>query len=206
MDLASIETNVKSWVETTSGLSMRWRHQPQIAMTFPRIEGELLVIRGKGVDEPVWSYDSDTDSNDLTMSGVRAFTITLHFQSRSQNLGESARYYVERFRTRTLRPGSITTLTAANLALSGVLGVNAGDFEDRNGRALSQVSVDLAFEARSSEADTTWDGSYIKKVTVTTDKYVTDEYGNPITDENGDHVVTDTGYTMTIEDTDDFGI
>lgn len=118
MDLAALETNVTSWVEGVSGLTLHWRRQPPKAIPFPYIEAELLVIRGKGHDEKLWSHDHITDEYTLTLTGVRAFTLSIAFLSRSQKLGQSARQYSEWFRTRAYSESSIETLGNAGLALA----------------------------------------------------------------------------------------
>lgn len=188
MDLAAVETALTSWIQQQSGLLVHWRRQAPQAMPFPYIEAELLAISGKGHDEQFWDFDLDTDINSLTMSGVRAMTLSLSFLSMSQSLGASARQHAESFRINLFRPSSIETLYTANLALGNMLSLADTDFVDRSGRAVSQVSVDLAFEMRSSAVDASWDGSYIHTVDWETEEYVIDEFGNPVIGEDGLYV------------------
>lgn len=63
------------------------------------------------------------------------------------------------------------------------------DFTDESGRLVSQTSVDMLFEMRSSLVDTSYTGGYIKKVDLNVDGYVYDEYGNLVLDEDGNPVV-----------------
>lgn len=189
--LTTLQAALEAWVETLTGLTLHWLTGPPKALPFPHVEGQVLSIVGKGHDEEVWTYDADLDQNDLSMRGLRTLVVQLNFRSRSQALASSARFYAEQFRTRTRRPSSQDTLSAANLNLVETRVLADTDYEDRSGRLVSQVSMDLFFELRATEADATWGGQYIKKVTITSTEYVIDEDGTPIVDLDDTLVIVD---------------
>lgn len=199
MDLTALEANVTTWVETLSGLKVHWMRQKPKALQFPFIQAELLAIAGKGIDERLYTYDAVNDKNVLTMTGIRALTISLHFLSRNQELGKSARQYAENFRTQILRPSSLDFLYSSNLSFVEMLALADGDYVDESGRLLSKVTVDVGLELRSSLTDPVDLGDYIKKVTYHFGGYVLDEFGRVLViDEQGNIAVTKDGPPITV--------
>lgn len=190
MDLSAIETALTSWVETYSGLSCEWGRQSQKAHAGPYVLAYLGAITKAGHDERIQTYDSDSDSTEVTVVGVRRLVLRLSFRAFSQALGSSARQYAETFRVALHSQSAMDDLNAANLAY-----IDSDELVDSDyiwsGRRVSQCDMSVSMGLRAYLADANHDGSYIGSVNVSTQQYVIDENGTPVVDEEGNLIVTE---------------
>lgn len=198
MDLGSVESSFTTWMKDVSGLTVHWRRQPPKALRYPYIDAEVLAIRGKGHDERVFEHDHVTDIQTLYLTGVRALTLSMHFLASNQSLGQSARQHAELFRTKMFSPSSLDYLLENRLALGNMLGLQDSDFTDRSGRQVSQVTVDLLFELRSSIEDELYHNGYVRKVDLADGTYVTSDPSRPVLDEDGNIVPDEPGDSFTV--------
>lgn len=197
-DLAVVEQAIEDWVTLLSpGLPFEWGKQPMGTPTTPFVIAFPGVLQPHGWDERIWTYNPTLDRNDLTMIGVRSFTLTLSFRSFDQRLGLSSRQQAEDFRILTQSPSSIAFLNAADLALIETLSLVDTDYTYER-RRISQVDLDFRLAFRYNTDDPLWDGSYIKTVEFQSQSYVLDEAGNAVVDENGDFVVDEPGDICTV--------
>lgn len=196
-DLAVVETTLETWAEGLSGLTLEWGRQSMLNHQGPFILAYPGVIDSRGRDEHIWTYDSQTDQNNLKMSGIRYLTVTFSFRSYDQRLGLSSRQFVEDFRVLLESPGSIDTLTAGDLALSGIADLVDTDYTYQR-RRISQVDMDLLFGLRFELDDPFWDGSWIKTVNLSSEQYILDENGVPVTTEEGEILTTEASDPFTV--------
>jgi len=194
--LAQLQTDITTWIETLSGLSVEWGQEPQ----YMHIDAYILAYEGsyssQGRDERFFEYNSSTGQLDLTMSGIRQLGLTLSFRSDSQAWGENAAYYAEMFRLNLRSPSSVDMRAAAKFALVRAEEGIRTDYPF-NGQIWSQVDLPLVLAVRLNTADANYDGAYIDTIKITSQKRVITEEGEYVVDENGDLVI-DEGDTTTI--------
>lgn len=191
MDLGAIETALTAWVEKYAGIECEWGRQPQKIHGGPFVLAYLGAINKVGHDERIQSYDFQSDSTTVTVTGVRQLVLRLSFRSFDQRLGFSARQYAENLRVALHGQSSWDELNAANLAYQ-----DSGELVDTDyiwsGRQVSQTDMSITFGLRAQTADPNHDGSYIKFVNIDTQEYVVAEDGAPVVDESGQYVTVDT--------------
>lgn len=190
MNLTNVQTALTTWVETYSGLECEWGRLPQQYHQGAFVLAYAGPIISLGHDEREQSYNDLTDQTSVQLRGSRIFTLRLSFRSFDQNLGSSARQYAENFRVGIHSTTALESLNTAYLALIDTGELVETDYE-WSGRMVNQIDMSIRFGLRAYLADPEHDGSYIGTVDIDTERYVIDEYGNPVIDENGDYVTTE---------------
>jgi hypothetical protein len=125
---------------------------------------DVLDIVGLGVDdrrtidvdadgEPT-SVPEDVEGVREKVEGIRESTFQITVQSLSQLLHQSARFYLERLRTRLRWTSTIESLKALGLALVRIESVLQLD-TPTDMRAYSMASVDVRFAFGESDTDAT---------------------------------------------------
>jgi hypothetical protein len=122
----------------------------------------LKSVRGQGVDEVRQEYDSDTDQNVTTQSGIRLFTVSVSIQNDSQRPGEeTVGALAGVLRTRLRRASVMRVLQNAGIATLQILPTVNADYRDSDGRWSSSSVTDLALSAAENDLDTTDAGDYV---------------------------------------------
>lgn len=188
MDFAALETAITAWVESLSTLPVVWGSESSKRLPKAYVHLTLGTISQEGTDEVIWSYDSQADATRVMMTGVRTLILSVSFRTRDQGLGGSARQYSENFRTRIYSPASIEALSAAGLSYTSSSDLRAGDYQGNHDRLISQVVLDLTFQARFSELDPVYDGGYFDTVEIQEEDYIYANDGAFIIDEDGAYV------------------
>lgn len=196
MDLATLQTNLTTWVETYAGVPCEWGKLPQKIHNSPFALVYLGEISKAGHDERIQTYDEATDTTSVRVVGVRRLTLQVSFRAFNQNLGSSARQYAETFRAAMHSQSSFDDLNAANVALIDTAGLIDSDYT-WSGRTVSQCDMSVYFALRASTADPNHDGSYIKNVNVYSASYIVGEDGQPVLDEEGNPISTES--TLAVE-------
>lgn len=193
MDFAVLQTNFTDWVEglatdrTGAGVPVEWGRMPQKVHTGPFILAYLGAIVQRGQDVKRYDYDEVTDALDETMVGFRRATFRLSFRNFDQRLGYGARYWAERFRTRTQSTFGIQSLPDP-LGFQSTGELVETDYE-WNGHMVNQVDMDVVLNFWMQVIDTDYDGAHIQSVNMEAQNYLLDEMGNPIEDTLGNPVV-----------------
>jgi hypothetical protein len=153
-------------VEINPGFPVRrvqWANQ-NTASTFlsgPLAFLTLKSVRGQGVDEARQEYDSGTDQNVTTQSGIRLFTVSVSIQNDSQRPGEeTVGALASLLRTRLRRASVLGGLQAAGIATIQILPTVNADYRDSDGRWSSSSVTDLSLSAAENDLDTTDAGDY----------------------------------------------
>lgn len=196
MDLNAVQTALTDWVETYSSLPCEWGKLPQKIHDGPFVLAYLGGIAKSGHDERIQTYDDATDTTSVRVVGVRLLTLRLSFRSFDQRLGFSGRQYAETLRVAMHSTSSFDDLVAANLALVDTDELVDSDYT-WSGRTVSQCDMSVSFALRASTVDPNHDGSYIKNVNVSSASYVIGEDGQPIYDEDGNPISTES--TLDVE-------
>jgi hypothetical protein len=154
MDLAALDdevTGLAKFFATLLEIPCDWRKQPRAMHCAPSALLDLVTSGPIGVDELV-SADAPGPATTETVYGLREMTVQVTVWSLSQKLGASARFFLERLRTRLRWTSSVTALAMLGLALVGVEPIVLAD-APQDGRTASQASMDLHFTFGVAESD-----------------------------------------------------
>lgn len=162
MDLATLDTGLPTFLTALLGIPCDWRKQPRQVHVSASAQLDILTSNGVGWDE-LTSHDVSGPATTETVYGLREMTIQVTVWSLSQKLAESARFYLERLRTRLRWSSSLAALDALGIALIGVMPMVLID-APQDGRTPSQGSLDLRFAFGVAESDAP--APFIEKVDV----------------------------------------
>lgn len=159
LDFAEIQTELPALFEALMGISCNWRDQAVPFVDGPQAFLDVLAPAAVGVDDLRWSevgVDAEDptlpDTIQATMVGNREMTIQVTVWNDRQPLDVSARYYLERLRTRLRFPSTLEAMRALGLAqVRTEAMIDLDPTED--GRVMSQTSMDLRLAYVVAETD-----------------------------------------------------
>lgn len=204
MDLATLSTALESWLNVTAvdvngtvpvPLPVEFGRIPKKVHTKPFVLVYLGPISQYGIDFPRYTYDELTDEYVEQMRGVRRIPVRFSFRSFDQGWGKNARQYAEDFRIRLTKQSAMEALGDAKLSLQETSDLVETDYE-YSGRLISQVDMTVYFGIAAYERLGTDDAGYIRHVNITQQSIVMDEYGKPITDQQGNPVISEDERTI----------
>ncbi len=148
---AALETGLPALFTSLLGLPVDFRTQPIGMRQGSRAYLDVVDVRTVGDDERVWANDGVTAVKE-TVLGLREMSIQVSVTSHSQELHESARFYLDRLKARLRWASSIASLKALGLALVDIEPVVQVDPTTDN-RAVSRATMDIRFAYGVSETD-----------------------------------------------------
>lgn len=173
MDLATIEPALAALAATLTGVEATccvFENAPR-----PRANTALVILSwvsrsGFGTDETSWEYAANADpllEMTPTVQGPRVASLQFAVEVfADQRPGHNAASLIERARTRLRWPSSLTTLSAAGLALASIGAATQADYR-ADGRMVSRSLFEVRLNGASTEADTAGATSYIADADVT---------------------------------------
>lgn len=210
MDLAAIKTGVENWLNITAvdldnnkaPLPVQWARAPRVIYNRPHVKVSLGPIQTRGWDFPRYTYNELTDEYVEQMRGLRRLPLRIKFVSFSQELEDdtdqrNARQYAEDFRSRLRKQSSIGALRDALLAFQESTDLVDSD-ASLSGRLVSMVDLTVYVGLCGYERNPTDDTGYIKIVNMEAEGHVTDEWGVPVYDEDGNPVVHEDTRNITV--------
>lgn len=168
MDYAAVESGLPTLFAALMGIPCQWATQPRRMIVGTGAVIDIIGSDDNGRDEHVEEYVDDAgDVVDLddatgvreTVFGQRALRLQVTIWGITQKLATSARFYLERLRTRIRFTSSIATLKAMGLSLATREAIVQVD-PTQDGRVMSQSSLDLQFGYGVAESDAP--GSFVK--------------------------------------------
>lgn len=161
-DLATIETGLSELFARLMEVPCDWRKKPRGMHVRACAQLDDLTSNGVGVDDSVWrdvdvageptTVDADVAAVRETVQGIRERTLQVTVWSPRQTLAESARFYLERLRTRLRWSSSLDALRAIGVGLVGVEAIQLLDHA-QDGRDVSEAAMDLRITHAVAEAD-----------------------------------------------------
>ena len=120
MDFALIQTAVKDWLGTVTGLPVEVQNEPRKHQI--RVAGFCVIdpptsISSSGVDYYTEEPAVDPDFIVPTVVGRREFTVTIRVISRSQTPNKTSRFYLEKARTSLKKPSVLEHFQANEIAI-----------------------------------------------------------------------------------------
>jgi len=122
------------------------------------------------------------------MWGARRMTIRFSFRSFSQEWDQNSRQFAEDWRIRVQSTRSIKLLGDATLSFQDTTEQTDLDYQ-WSGRLVSQSEISANFGLWGYERVPSSDEGYIRNVNIEAQGIVTDEYGVPVYDEDGNPVI-----------------
>ena len=179
-DWAGVQTALKTWFESASGLSADWRDQQRPVRFKARSFLKIINSSRIGGTELNYEFDGAQPAGQEmvpVITGTIQFTLQCTVVSRSHNPSDDARYYLELARTRLRVPSLQQALQDAGLAIVRSLGVTDLNFTFDN-RAESRATMDVIFTLGECERVTDEGLTNIEKVELSSD--IDDQAGNDI--------------------------
>lgn len=185
MDWSTIQTGIKSWFSTGTGLTVVWMNEAKPMTDKPYGILQILSSSAIGKDEVNYEYISTgTPHMEPTVSGVRQLTISCQVISRNQLAGSHAMSYLESARTDLRRPTAREALYTAGL---GILSTSPTVVLDTrfDKRMESRASFDVTFTLAENVtyADDADGTSWIERAEVSSDFEPTDDASSVELDE-----------------------
>lgn len=172
MDLATIAPGLLDVAASLTGVERtccQWENDPRVAH-----DGQLVLLRwvseiGVGTDAVDYVYAANADpllEMTPTVTGNRVVVVQLDVEVHDQAAAVNAHAIASRARTRLRWPSIESALRALDLAFVKAEQVVVTDYE-LDGHFVSRRTMDLRFNALSSETDAAGATSYIATVTTT---------------------------------------
>ena len=160
MELATLQDALPTFLATLLGIPCDWRKQERSMRVVSHALLDIISSPVIGTDELVSSdvLDSAMPPNVVgtkeTVYGLRELTLQVTVWSLAQTLQDSARFYLERLRTRIRWSSSVAALKAMGIGLLTIAPITLGD-PAQGGRFVSVAFVDARFSYGVAESDTT---------------------------------------------------
>jgi hypothetical protein len=172
MDLSAIAPGLLDVAASLTGVERaccQWENEPRV-----RHNGALVLLRwvsevGVGEDDVSYAYAANADpllEMTPTVSGNRLVVLQLDVEVPNQAAGANAHHIASRARTRLQWPSIQTALRALGLAEVRTEQIVVTDYEVDD-RVVSRRSMDVRFNALSTETDAAGRTSYIATVVTT---------------------------------------
>jgi hypothetical protein len=162
MDFSTLQTALPTLLSTLIGLPCQHATEPRKFITGPCAVVEFISQEGIGVDDRKWeNLDTNgavttdpaaADTVRATQYGMREGVLQITAWSNDQRIDKSARFYLERLRTRLRMPSSLDALRAMGLAIVTIEKTVPLDLTE-DGRVMSQASLDVRVGYGVTEAD-----------------------------------------------------
>ena len=158
--LATIQAQLPALLSDLLGdLPVSWRRSARSMADRARAQIDPIAMGMSGIDERIWiACDAEGEDASLELAthvrqrvrGMRAMTIQVSVWTPATAIGNSARVYLERLRSRLYLESTYTALRALGLGLVNVFPIVHSDFREDD-RSVSQASIDLAFSYGHTE-------------------------------------------------------
>ena len=138
-----------------------WEDQGQL---YGKSQYRLKIGSPTSIGTDWTKYESNsTGGLTATLKGVRQFTLSISFETISQEDDEFAPYVLDLVRTRLKRDSSLKALAAVNLSIASLKDVIEVPLTDGD-HVWSKYVLDIRFNTSATEVDGSYDGSWIESV------------------------------------------
>lgn len=172
MDLATIAPGLLAIAASLTGVARaccQWENDPRVMHN-----GQLVLLRwvsevGVGTDATDYAYAANADpllEMTPTVTGNRVVVVQLDVEVHDQRAAVNAHMIASRARTRLQWPSTQAALRALDLAFVKAEQVAVTDYE-LDGHLVSRRTMDLRFNALSTETDAAGATSYLATVVTT---------------------------------------
>jgi hypothetical protein len=174
IDLQTVRNTLETWFRGALGtdidgdpIPVMWRDEPR-RQAPGNVRGILHITpsRSFGVDYVEYDQDPGLAAGEdyvPTVKGQRGITLSLQVESLSARAGQTARFYLERARTKLRAPSTQSTFKGIGLAFQTAERVIDVDAEV-DGRVLSKATLDVQCGATAEYTDTDGATSWIDTI------------------------------------------
>lgn len=173
MDWATILTGINTWAAgELTGYTVRWANQNPARPVYPFAVLNVISERQLGQDEQRYTYNSGTNMLDPTVSGLRAFMVSLQLHAKPSTLPTTSatdhaahpRAKASNLRASLSKQAVLDALSIAGVAVIAAQNMQSLDREVE-GEWIRIAQLDVEFAAAANVADSA--SSYIETVNST---------------------------------------
>lgn len=187
--LGDEKTGLTQWSDRLLCIPSFWAKDSNCVVDGPHGELDIIANAQLGMDHAQHEFDAGGAAGEemqVSQVGNRLLTLNVQVQTWDQSLACSARFYLERFRTRVRWPSSLAELRVFGLAVVRVGNLLLLD-PPKDDHAYSRASLDVFFSGHVLEEDAPT--TYIQSA---------DIRSNQLTDVDGSPTETQIDTTVTI--------
>ncbi len=169
----TIQTAIKTWADTYSGLVSHWEMEPRGWVPKALIKLQIIESSGHGQDYETYEYDAEQDAGEEmvpVIRGQRFFTLNVQCLGRSQVATGYARHHLEKLRTSLKLSAVRAAFNVANFSLRTAQPVISRERVVKN-RAESWASMDILLQTFVEDAYPAAAIGYLTRVSWTQHAY-----------------------------------